>query len=49
MAPAFMQRNGLEWLFRLSQEPRRLLGRYLVTNSIFAARLAAELVRRRRS
>jgi exopolysaccharide biosynthesis WecB/TagA/CpsF family protein len=34
-APAFMQRFGLEWLFRLSQEPRRLWKRYLVTNSIF--------------
>jgi N-acetylglucosaminyldiphosphoundecaprenol N-acetyl-beta-D-mannosaminyltransferase len=34
-APAFMQRFGLEWLFRLSQEPKRLWKRYLVTNSIF--------------
>lgn len=34
-APALMQRWGLEWLFRLSQEPRRLWKRYLVTNSIF--------------
>jgi exopolysaccharide biosynthesis WecB/TagA/CpsF family protein len=47
MAPPFLQRHGLEWLFRLSQEPRRLLGRYVVTNSVFVARLAAELVRRR--
>jgi exopolysaccharide biosynthesis WecB/TagA/CpsF family protein len=29
-APAFMQRLGLEWLFRLLQNPRRLAGRYLV-------------------
>jgi N-acetylglucosaminyldiphosphoundecaprenol N-acetyl-beta-D-mannosaminyltransferase len=35
MAPAFMQRNGMEWLFRLCQEPGRLWKRYLVTNSIF--------------
>jgi exopolysaccharide biosynthesis WecB/TagA/CpsF family protein len=49
MAPAFLQRNGLEWLFRLSQEPSRLWRRYLVTNSIFTARLAAELLRRGRS
>ncbi|HEX4055379.1 MAG TPA: WecB/TagA/CpsF family glycosyltransferase [Tepidisphaeraceae bacterium] len=34
-APALMQRWGLEWLFRLSQEPGRLWKRYLVTNSIF--------------
>jgi len=34
-APAFMQRHGLEWLYRLSQEPGRLWKRYLITNSIF--------------
>jgi N-acetylglucosaminyldiphosphoundecaprenol N-acetyl-beta-D-mannosaminyltransferase len=34
-APVFMQRAGLEWLYRLCQEPRRLWKRYLVTNSIF--------------
>lgn len=28
-APKFMQRNGLEWLFRLTVEPKRLFGRYL--------------------
>jgi exopolysaccharide biosynthesis WecB/TagA/CpsF family protein len=47
MAPAWMQRHGLEWLFRLASEPRRLWRRYLVTNSIFVARLAAELARSR--
>lgn len=36
-APAWMQRNGLEWLHRLASEPRRLLRRYFVTNSIFVA------------
>jgi exopolysaccharide biosynthesis WecB/TagA/CpsF family protein len=35
MAPKWMQRNGLEWLYRLGQEPRRLWRRYLVTNSSF--------------
>jgi N-acetylglucosaminyldiphosphoundecaprenol N-acetyl-beta-D-mannosaminyltransferase len=30
-----MQRAGLEWLFRLGQEPRRLAGRYLVHNPLF--------------
>lgn len=34
-APVWMQKNGLEWLFRLVQEPRRLWKRYLVTNSYF--------------
>jgi N-acetylglucosaminyldiphosphoundecaprenol N-acetyl-beta-D-mannosaminyltransferase len=36
-APKLMQRFGLEWLFRLFQEPRRLFARYLVTNSLFLA------------
>ena len=35
-APRWMQRSGLEWLFRLLSEPRRLAGRYLVNNSRFA-------------
>lgn len=35
-APRWMQRNGLEWLFRLASEPRRLASRYLTTNSLFA-------------
>lgn len=34
-APKWMQDAGLEWLFRLIQEPKRLWKRYLVTNSIF--------------
>jgi len=29
-APAWMQEHGLEWLFRLTQEPRRLWRRYLL-------------------
>jgi N-acetylglucosaminyldiphosphoundecaprenol N-acetyl-beta-D-mannosaminyltransferase len=29
-APRWMQRNGLEWLFRLFSEPRRLWKRYLL-------------------
>ncbi len=35
MAPAWMQRQGLEWLYRLTREPRRLWKRYLHTNSAF--------------
>jgi N-acetylglucosaminyldiphosphoundecaprenol N-acetyl-beta-D-mannosaminyltransferase len=39
-APRWMQRSGLEWLFRLAQEPRRLLSRY-VMDSLWLARFAA--------
>jgi len=41
-APRWMQRSGLEWLFRLCTEPRRLGPRYLTTNSLFVLRLAAQ-------
>lgn len=34
-APPWMQRNGLEWLFRLVQEPRRLWRRYIIGNPYF--------------
>jgi N-acetylglucosaminyldiphosphoundecaprenol N-acetyl-beta-D-mannosaminyltransferase len=34
-APAWMQRRGLEWLFRLFSEPRRLWRRYLYLNPLF--------------
>ena len=34
-APSWVQAVGLEWLYRLIQEPRRLAGRYLVTNCQF--------------
>jgi exopolysaccharide biosynthesis WecB/TagA/CpsF family protein len=43
MAPKWMQRHALEWLFRLLQEPRRLGRRYFVTNTIFLARLGLQL------
>ena len=39
-APHWMQKCGLEWFYRLLQEPRRLWKRYLVTNSIFMYRFA---------
>jgi exopolysaccharide biosynthesis WecB/TagA/CpsF family protein len=42
-APAWMQRRGLEWVFRLLCEPKRLWRRYLVTNSIFVGKLVAAL------
>lgn len=34
-APEWMQRNNLEWVYRLMQDPKRLFGRYLHTNSKF--------------
>lgn len=46
-APRIVQRAGLEWLFRLAQEPRRLLRRYLTTNTRFVLLLMRELTRRR--
>lgn len=39
-APAFMQKTGLEWLYRLLQEPRRMFRRYAVTNWRFAVLVA---------
>lgn len=38
-APKFMQKYGLEWFYRLVQEPRRMWKRYLVTNTVFALKL----------
>jgi N-acetylglucosaminyldiphosphoundecaprenol N-acetyl-beta-D-mannosaminyltransferase len=43
-APPWMQRNGLEWLHRLSQDPRRLATRYLVGNSIFMMAVLPDLL-----
>jgi N-acetylglucosaminyldiphosphoundecaprenol N-acetyl-beta-D-mannosaminyltransferase len=43
-APSWMQRHGLEWLFRLATEPRRLWRRYLVTNTLFSILLARRMV-----
>ena len=47
-APRWMQRLGLEWAFRLAQEPVRMWRRYLVGNAKFTWLLARELWRRRR-
>jgi N-acetylglucosaminyldiphosphoundecaprenol N-acetyl-beta-D-mannosaminyltransferase len=43
-APLWMQRIGLEWLFRLLQEPRRMWRRYLVTNSVFIFLILRQLI-----
>jgi len=42
-APRWMQRSGLEWCYRLCHEPRRLAGRYLRNNPLFALKIAAQL------
>ena len=44
-APERWQRAGLEWAYRLRQEPRRLWWRYLRTNTIFVAMVVRERVR----
>jgi N-acetylglucosaminyldiphosphoundecaprenol N-acetyl-beta-D-mannosaminyltransferase len=46
-APGRWQRLGLEWFYRLLQEPRRLCGRYLLTNSLFCWMVLNELLRSR--
>jgi N-acetylglucosaminyldiphosphoundecaprenol N-acetyl-beta-D-mannosaminyltransferase len=46
-APGWMQRAGLEWLFRLAHEPRRLWRRYLRYNPRFVAGFARQWARQR--
>jgi len=46
-APAWMHNSGLEWLYRLVQEPGRLWKRYLTTNSLFLLWITADLLRDR--
>ena len=46
-APLWVQRSGLEWFFRLMQEPRRLASRYLIGNTRFAVLAIREAVRQR--
>ena len=38
-APRWLQRNGLEWAFRLATEPKRLWRRYLVYNPLFVSKV----------
>jgi N-acetylglucosaminyldiphosphoundecaprenol N-acetyl-beta-D-mannosaminyltransferase len=45
-APAQWQRLGLEWLYRLLQEPRRMFKRYAVTNTRFAVLVGRALLTR---
>lgn len=43
-APLWWQRNGLEWLYRLGSEPRRLFKRYMVTNTLFVVGFFRQIV-----
>lgn len=47
-APRWMQRCGMEWSYRVLQEPRRMWKRYLITNTIFVGLAIRELIRRPR-
>jgi N-acetylglucosaminyldiphosphoundecaprenol N-acetyl-beta-D-mannosaminyltransferase len=49
VAPPWMQKRGLEWLFRLTQEPKRLWKRYFIYNSIFLWLTAKTMVTKRRA
>jgi N-acetylglucosaminyldiphosphoundecaprenol N-acetyl-beta-D-mannosaminyltransferase len=40
-----MGNHGLEWLYRLSKEPRRLWRRYLIGNPLFLFRVIAQRFR----
>jgi exopolysaccharide biosynthesis WecB/TagA/CpsF family protein len=46
-APKFYQDRGLEWLYRLTREPRRLWKRYVLLNPLYLTLLFAQLVRLR--
>jgi N-acetylglucosaminyldiphosphoundecaprenol N-acetyl-beta-D-mannosaminyltransferase len=46
-APPWMQERGLEWSYRIAQEPRRLLPRYLYYNPAFMSALARQFARER--
>ncbi len=46
-APRLWQRMGIEWLYRIVQEPRRMWRRYLVTNTAFIRMVSSEWLQRR--
>jgi N-acetylglucosaminyldiphosphoundecaprenol N-acetyl-beta-D-mannosaminyltransferase len=48
-APTWMQERGLEWIYRIAQEPRRLLPRYLYFNPRFVAAFARQYAAERRA
>lgn len=46
-APLWMRRTGIEWVFRLWQEPGRLWRRYLLGNAVFLCRIGADWLKTR--
>ena len=46
-APVWMQRAGLEWFYRLLQDPRRLWRRYIVNNPAYVVALTRQVLRER--
>jgi N-acetylglucosaminyldiphosphoundecaprenol N-acetyl-beta-D-mannosaminyltransferase len=44
-APVWMQKSGLEWCYRIYQEPRRMWKRYAKTNPVFVWMVVKEYVR----
>ncbi|MEA2447315.1 MAG: hypothetical protein QOK47_952, partial [Actinomycetota bacterium] len=45
-SPAWMNKAGIEWIYRLAQEPRRMWRRYVVGNPVFLARVLKERLSR---
>jgi len=45
-APNWMRKSGLEWLFRLKQEPRRLFIRYAISNNLYIILLFIEILKK---
>lgn len=46
-APRWMQKIGMEWFFRLMQEPGRLFKRYAITNTVFIYLVIMEMLKKR--
>ena len=46
-APIWMQKTGVEWFFRILQEPKRMWKRYLVTNTLFIYYIIKELIKKK--
>jgi N-acetylglucosaminyldiphosphoundecaprenol N-acetyl-beta-D-mannosaminyltransferase len=46
IAPQWMRNNGLEWLFRFAQEPKRLFKRYFYTNTKFIYLILREKIKK---
>lgn len=47
-APKWVRNNGLEWFYRLTQDPKRLFKRYFYTNSKFLFLLTRQLIKRKK-